>query len=198
MEFGNQRLFTLAARRDNTNQYYEHFKTITKHKLYVAKACFACGLYTQGITHDFSKYGPTEFFASARHFQGNRSPIDAEKDAHGYSLAWQNHKAKNKHHWQYWTDFENGSVLAVTMPQKYIAEMLCDWIGAGKAYNRGSWTVKSFKTWYEKNKSNLLLSDSVRAQIEYVVAIVQNYPHLCALIRLIAKNKLQIDNDIEV
>lgn len=183
---------------DITNQYFKHLKTITKHKFYVAKACFACGLYMQGITHDLSKYGLTEFCASAKHFQGNRSPIDAEKEANGYSLAWQNHKAKNKHHWQYWTDFDKGVVFPVTMPQKFLAEMLCDWIGAGMAYNSGAWTVNSFKTWYENNKSNLLLTDSVRAEIEYVMAVVQNYPHLCELIRLIAKGKMQIDDNIEV
>ena len=148
--------------------------------------------------HDLSKYGLIEFRASARHFQGTRSPIDVEKEVHGYSLAWQNHKAKNKHHWQYWTDFDNGTVFAVTMPQKYVAEMLCDWIGAGKAYNSGTWTVKTFRAWYEKNKENILICDSVRDQIEYVVAIAQNYPHLCGLIRLISKSKLQIDDIIEV
>ena len=115
------------------NPYYKHLKTVSKHKKYVAQACFKSGLYWQGLTHDLSKFSPVEFSASARHFQGNRSPIDAEKETNGYSIAWQNHKAKNKHHWQYWTDFDKGTVFAVTMPQKYVAEMLCDWIGAGKA-----------------------------------------------------------------
>jgi hypothetical protein len=55
-----------------------------------------------------------------------------------YSVAWLNHKAKNKHHWQYWTDFENGKIIAVPMPQKYIEEMFCDMIGASRAYTKGA------------------------------------------------------------
>ena len=38
-----------------------HFETITRHKLLVMKYCFECGLYRQGLTHDLSKYSPTEF-----------------------------------------------------------------------------------------------------------------------------------------
>ena len=68
-------------------KYFKHFLTITKHKWYVMKFCFKCGQYKRGIMHDLSKFGPTEFFSSARYFQGDSSPIDAEKRDKGYSLA---------------------------------------------------------------------------------------------------------------
>ena len=54
---------------------WEHFKTITRHKAVVFHECKACGLIWQGITHDLSKYSPTEFRSSAEYFQGDRSPI---------------------------------------------------------------------------------------------------------------------------
>lgn len=149
--------------------YWEHFKTITKHKWYVMLACFKAGIYWQGIVHDLSKYSPKEFCTSARFFQGNGSPIDKEKAERGYSLAWQNHKAKNLHHWQYWIDFENGELIALPMPSKYLTEMLCDWVGAGKAYNKGSWTIDTFKSWYHKNKDLLVLHELTRNCIELVV-----------------------------
>ena len=60
-------------------KYIKHFMTITKHKYYVMKFCFKCRLYKRGIMHDLSKYSLTEFFSSARYFQGTSSPIDAEK-----------------------------------------------------------------------------------------------------------------------
>lgn len=69
------------------NKYIAHFRTIAKHKLLVMKFCFKCGLIWRGLMHDNSKFGPTEFWASAKYWQGNRSPIDAEKEACGYSLA---------------------------------------------------------------------------------------------------------------
>ena len=79
------------------NKYWKHFKTIVKHKYYVGKFCFKCGYYTRGILHDLSKFGFTEFFSSAKYFQGTSSPIDAEKKATGHSLAWQHHKGHNPH-----------------------------------------------------------------------------------------------------
>ena len=51
-----------------------HFKTITRHKILVAKGCFKLGLYYQGIMHDMSKYSPTEFLAGAKYYQGTASP----------------------------------------------------------------------------------------------------------------------------
>ena len=69
------------------NKYWNHFKTITKHKLIVMQLCFKCGLYKRGLLHDLSKYGLTEFVSSAKYFQGDKSPIDAEKIDKGYSIA---------------------------------------------------------------------------------------------------------------
>ena len=98
--------------------YIKHFLIICKHKWYVAIECFKRGLYWQGIIHDLSKLGFTEFFTSARYFQGNSSPIKKEKEELGYSIAWLNHKAKNKHHWIYWTDRLNGKEIAIPMPNE--------------------------------------------------------------------------------
>lgn len=154
--------------------YWKHLKTITKHKWYVMKACFEVGLYWQGIVHDLSKYSITEFFASAKYFQGNKSPVDAEKIETGYSLAWQNHKGKNKHHWQYWTDFKDGELIIIPMPPKYLAEMLCDWVGAGKAYNKGNWTIDTFKAWYQHDKDNMVLHTLTRSYIELLMENVKS------------------------
>ena len=116
------------------NKYWEHFKTITKHKWYVGIECFKRGLYWQGITHDLSKYSPTEFLESAKFFRGNGSPISVAKKINGYSIAWLHHKGHNKHHWEYYTDFKYGEVYTTKIPYRYIVEMCCDMIGASKAY----------------------------------------------------------------
>lgn len=150
------------------SKYWKHFKTITIHKWYVMKACFKAGLFIQGILHDLSKYSITEFWRSARYFQGDKSPIDAEKIANGYSLAWQNHKAKNKHHWQYWTDFESGQMILLPMPPKYLAEMICDWVGAGKAYNKGKWTIELYKSWYKSHRDTMHIHNSSKAYLDMI------------------------------
>jgi len=116
------------------NGYIGHFKTVCRHKYYVAKECFKYGLYWRGIVHDLSKFTPVEFIESAKYYSGKSSPISASKKANGYSKAWLHHKGRNKHHWEYWTDFKNGVPFAATIPEKYLIEMCCDILGAAKSY----------------------------------------------------------------
>ena len=59
------------------NKFWGHLKTITHHRHLVMRGCFRMGLIWQGLTHDLSKYSPTEFFAGVRYFQGSRSPNTA-------------------------------------------------------------------------------------------------------------------------
>ena len=133
------------------SRYLKHFMTVCKHKWVVLKECAACGIWWQGVIHDMSKFGFTEFVSSARYFQGNRSPIEAEKDELGYSAAWLHHKGHNKHHWEYWTDFNSdGSIIANKIPTKYVVEMVCDWIGAGKVYSKDRWTQHTPLAYYHQ------------------------------------------------
>lgn len=130
---------------------WKHFKTVMKHKWIVFKECAACGYVWRGLVHDLSKFSPTEFISSAKYFQGTRSPIDAEKEDLGYSAAWMHHKGHNPHHWEYWIDFgKNGEIIANPMPYKYVVEMICDWVGAGKVYSKEKWTQSSPLEYYNK------------------------------------------------
>lgn len=89
------------------------------------KACFQVGLYRQGLLHDLSKYGWTEFRVGCRYYQGTRSPNNAEREEKGYSSAWLHHKGRNKHHYEYWIDYgTHGAVLeGMKMPVNYVVEM---------------------------------------------------------------------------
>ena len=64
------------------------------------KECFKIGLYKQGLTHDLSKYSPTEFLVGYKYYQGNRSPNNAEREETGVSKAWLHHKGRNRHHFE--------------------------------------------------------------------------------------------------
>lgn len=115
---------------------WQHFKTITKHRWLVMLGCFRVGLYRQGLTHDLSKYAPTEFWMGARYYQGNRSPNAAEREDKGYSEAWMHHKGRNRHHFEYWSDYnpKTKRVEPVEMPVRFLAEMFCDRVAASKIY----------------------------------------------------------------
>lgn len=133
---------------------WSHFRTITYHKYLVAKGCFRVGLYRQGILHDLSKYGPTEFMVGVRNYQGNRSPNDAEREVLGYSTAWLHHKGRNRHHFEYWLDYSKqappGQMVPIPMPDIYIAEMIMDRIAACKVYKGKDYTDSSPYEYFQK------------------------------------------------
>ena len=121
---------------------FKHFKLVCKHKWFVFLASIEAGIPFRGFLHYFSKFSPIEFFNSAKYYTGNISPIDNEKNKKGYSLAWLHHRGRNPHHWEYWIDNLSSGGEALRIPYKYVVEMLCDWIGAGKAYVGKEWTRK--------------------------------------------------------
>lgn len=116
----------------------KHFQTITRHKMLVMKECFRVGLYKQGLLHDLSKYSWTEFRVGCRYYQGTRSPNDAEREAIGLSSAWLHHKGRNKHHYEYWIDYQTKGdgpgLVGMRMPDEYVVEMFLDRIAASKVY----------------------------------------------------------------
>ena len=51
-----------------------HLHTVNRHRRLVRHYCFKLGLVWQGLTHDLSKYSPTEFWRGVKYYQGWRSP----------------------------------------------------------------------------------------------------------------------------
>lgn len=132
----------------------KHFKTICKHKYWVGKYCFKVGFYKQGILHDLSKFSPTEFIESVKYYQGTSSPIDACKKDKGCSNAWLHHKGRNKHHYEYWQDnFDKGGE-SLLMPFEYAVEMLCDYLGAGRAYMGDKFSYGAEYNWWLNKMKN--------------------------------------------
>ena len=96
----------------------KHFVTITKHRNEVIRLCFKAGIGFQGLFHDLSKYSPTEFIPGAKYYLGDQSPNNGERNDKGYSLAWMHHKGRNKHHFEFWYDYEMATkkLVPIDMP----------------------------------------------------------------------------------
>lgn len=132
---------------------FKHFKKICTHKRWVFYYCHRAGIPLQGIVHDLSKFSPIEFWEGVKYYQGMSSPIDACKKEKGYSEAWLHHKGRNKHHYEFWMDnFDNGG-SPIEMPMKYKKEMLCDYLGAGRAYYGNSFTFEKEYNWWKAKKN---------------------------------------------
>jgi len=115
---------------------YKHFMTITRHRHQVIRHCYRAGILFRGLLHDLSKYSFTEFSEGARFFDGSHSPnVEARKE-NGFSRAWMHHKGRNRHHFEYWTDYDPITRLMrpVKMPLRFVAEMFCDRVAASKIY----------------------------------------------------------------
>lgn len=155
---------------------WEHFKTITRHKLLVMDGCFRVGLYRQGLLHDLSKYSPAEFLVGAKYYQGDRSPNDAERKDIGYSSAWLHHKGRNKHHYEYWIDYSTkaikGGVAPVKMPVEYVVEMMMDRIAASKVYNGEKYSDAFPLAYFLRGKENAPMHKDTKELLELLLRML--------------------------
>lgn len=131
-----------------------HFRTITRHRHKVILNCFKAGIPRQGLKHDLSKYSPTEFLEGARYWQGTRSPNDREREVKGYSDSWMHHKGRNRHHFEYWTDYSpvDRKIVPIEMPVRYVVEMFCDRVAASKIYQGEKYTDRSPYEYFMRGK----------------------------------------------
>lgn len=144
------------------NKYWQHFKLITKHKWYVYKACVKAGIRWRGIMHDMSKYSPIEFLEYGKYFTGKGSPVDECKRVNGMCAAWQHHKGHNPHHWEHWVDRLSDGGVGTIMPYKYAVELLCDYVGAGQAYEKDKWCFdRPYDYWVLQRKSRAKIHPAI-------------------------------------
>ncbi|MDO8443311.1 MAG: DUF5662 family protein [bacterium] len=159
-------------------KYIKYFSYLLIHKYYVMVECFKEGLYWRGLAHDMSKFLPSELFPYADHFICNIKECNCETGYYKsvdsgdkkFDFAWILHQKRNKHHWQWWVlPDDGGGLRAMEMEEPYLIEMVCDWVGAGKAQGKVSpKDDKYFETrnWYANHKNKMKLNEKTRAKIE--------------------------------
>ena len=148
-----------------------HFNLVNKHRFKVFKLCCKAGIPFRGLVHDLSKYSPTEFFESARYYNGTYSPISNCKRENGYSNAWLHHKGRNKHHHEYWYDYA-APEKAPVMPYKYTVEMICDTLAAGMTYQGKNWTKDYQLKYYLEDRKRKNINPKIDAILLEVYGMV--------------------------
>ncbi len=154
----------------------KHFKTITKHRHEVIKNCKKAGILSQGLRHDLSKYSPAEFIPGAKYYFGNRSPNEGERNEYGYSSAWMHHKGRNRHHFEYWTDYNiyTKRVEPVEMPLKYVVEMFCDRVAASKIYNPKTYNDGYPLEYFLRSKGRRVIHENTSELIEELLTMLRD------------------------
>lgn len=155
---------------------FRHFLLITKHRHMVISNGFHCGIFWHCLRHDLSKYSPKEFHASALHFAGNHSPVYEERLQNGYfSIICQHHTKRNKHHWEYWTDFFCGRIVISTMPWVYATEYVCDVLSASKNYNPKEFKPETALLYFQKHSPQYYMTQATRTYIEWCLTRYRDY-----------------------
>ena len=154
-----------------------HFKTITKHRHAVIRHCARAGILWQGLFHDLSKYSPTEFLPGARYYVGTRSPNELEREKLGYSLAWMHHKGRNKHHFEYWSDYNpiSKKYVPIKMPLRYVAEMVCDRVAASKIYQGEKYTERHPLDYFMRGKPNRVIHEETSDFLEKLLVLLAEH-----------------------
>ena len=139
-----------------------------KHKWFV----FQAGLKTKAplwrlVIHDWSKFTFAEAPYYARQCYGDKG------DFIGFMRALNHHLKSNPHHWEYWVivsghgDYPDGAALP--MPERFIREMVADWMGATRTHT-GSWP-KSLNewVWWQNNFEKINLHIETRERVLQIV-----------------------------
>ena len=148
-----------------------HLKTVLHHKALVCIGCFRIGLYSQGLLHDLSKFSPEEFIAGVRFYQGTESPNNEERKKYGASRAWMHHKGRNRHHYEYWNDYNVNKdpehpIVSVKMPVRYVAEMFVDRVSASKVYRGSAYRDSDPLAYYRHGNAARLMHPETAALLE--------------------------------
>ena len=154
-----------------------HFNTITKHRHVVIRHCAKAGILWQGLFHDMSKYSLTEFLPGAKYYIGTRSPNELERDEKGYSLAWMHHKGRNKHHFEYWSDYnpKERKMVPIKMPLRYVAELLCDRVAASKIYQGDAYTDKHPLDYFMRGINTRVIHQETSDFIEKMLVLLAEH-----------------------
>lgn len=139
-----------------------------KHKwfVFVAGGWLGVSMWRR-ITHDLSKFSPSELPHYGRQFFG------AKDDPGGWDRAWLHHMNSNDHHHEYWIlrpsrEDHGRRDTPIQMSDDAVREMVADWMGAGRAY-QGEWPDPDTWPWIARNLGSLRMDIRTRAKVHNVI-----------------------------
>ena len=173
---------------------FKHLRTILKHRHQVIRNGWHLGIFWHCLKHDLSKFGRTEFKVGSTYYVGTHSPIYEERLRNGYfSSACQHHTRMNKHHWEYWTDFFKGRIIAKNIPYKYALEYVADTLSASKTYDPKNFKGTTTLEYFNRNSEHYYLTDTTEEFIRWCLTEYANNGWK----NLNKKNTKKIYNEIE-
>jgi hypothetical protein len=150
---------------------FRHLAVITRHRHRVLLNALHMGIFFHALGHDLSKLSWTEFATSARYYAGSYSPVYKERMAnHYFSRICQHHTKRNPHHWEYWTDFFAGRLLAKTMPYKWACEYVCDMLSASKTYDKKDFKPDTTLEYFRSKCGHYYMTEATKEYVDWCLA----------------------------
>ena len=147
--------------------YWSYLKYILQHKKNVGIECFKMGMPLHAITHDLSKFRPSEFIPYAKFFYAKDRTNNYKKfdeDDLNFQTGWNHHQKRNKHHWNYWVSVTRTEMLIpLEMPMQHVRQMVADWNGMSRKFGG------STKDYYTKNCGDMILHPITKKHISLVL-----------------------------
>lgn len=156
--------------------FFGHLRTVLHHRHTVFIHCVKAGIPLRGLLHDLSKFSPTEFIPGVKYYQGDRSPNEREREVDGASRAWMHHKGRNRHHFEYWTDYnmKTKRLEPVKMPDIFIFEMFCDRVAASKIYNKENYRDNMPLDYFLRSKHKRVIEKTTAAKLEFLLTMLRD------------------------
>jgi hypothetical protein len=157
----------------NYRAHLAHLKYTLLHKYYVVVASRLVGVpLLQALLHDLSKFSPAEWSGYATSFFNPDGTRRKGKGTAAFDLAWLHHQKRNLHHHQAWTLVkDHGTTLPLSMPERYVREMVADWIAAGAAQGHGI-DMNEVVAWWKKNRTGMNLHPDTYSLVEIILSDV--------------------------
>lgn len=86
------------------------------------------------------------------------------------------HKGRNKHHFEYWTDYSpiTKRMSPVKMPLRYVVEMFCDRVGACKTYKGKAYTSSDPYDYFMRGNAKNAMHTETAALLEKLLVMLRD------------------------
>ena len=103
------------------------------------------------------------------------------------------HKGRNRHHFEYWTDYspKTGTLDPVRMPDDFIFEMFCDRVAASKIYNKDKYNNSMPLEYFLRAKQKRQIEAQTAAKLEFLLRLLADKGEKAAF-RYIRKRRKEI------
>jgi hypothetical protein len=107
---------------------------------------------------------------------GDMSPNEKERARYGYSKAWLHHQGRNKHHFEYWVDYDIklNRKEPVEMPTKYLIEMFCDRVAASKIYYGRDYDEAKPYEYFDKGRKRRWMHENTSKKLEELLIMLRD------------------------